>query len=99
MIIVLHCGSVDEGRLYLVIADIISTHNRIIQSIYSMIQAKQSPYHHLFPEKPVKISVAEVTSSSAIVSNSSEYVVVVFYFEYCCQLFFVGCIARRASCN
>ena len=77
----LHCGFVDdekEGRLYLVIADIISTHNHIIQSIYSMVQAKQSPCYHLFPEKPAKISLAEVTSSSAIVSNSSEYVD--FYF-------------------
>lgn len=63
-----------NDRLYLVIADIITTHNHIIGTIYSMIQAEQLPLSRLFPEKPAKISVAEVTSSSAIISNISEYV-------------------------
>lgn len=85
--------------LYLVIADIISTHNHIIQSSHSMIQAKQSPLHHLFPEKPAKISVAEVASRSTIVSNSSEYAFGIFEINYYCHapIFFAGWISRTAS--
>lgn len=60
---------------YVIIADIITRHNHIIESLYSMIQAKKLPLSRLLPEQPARISPMEVASSHAIISNMSEYAV------------------------
>ena len=65
----------DQGNdwLYIVIADIVSTHNQIIEGIYSMIQEnKQLPLNRLLPEEPSKISPIEVDISNAIIGGASE---------------------------
>lgn len=56
--------------LFLAIADITRNHNHIIESLYSMIQANKSPLTRLLSEQPTKISLVEVTSSCALVSNT-----------------------------
>ena len=67
----------DQGNdwLYVVIADIVTSHNHTIENLYSMLQGrKQLPINRLLPEEPAKISPMEATINNAIVSNFSEYV-------------------------
>lgn len=67
----------DQGNdwLYVVIADIITSHNHTIENLYSMIQAKkQLPLNRLLPEEPPRIFPMEVALSNAIISNFSECV-------------------------
>ena len=67
----------DQGNdwLYLVIADIITSHNHTIENLYSMVQARsQLPLNRLLPEEPSKIFPMEVAVNNAIISNFSECV-------------------------
>lgn len=72
------CLDVEEEEqgndwLYVVIADIITNHNHMIENLYSMIQtSKTLPLARLLPEEPTKIFPAEVASSNAIVSSFTE---------------------------
>ena len=56
--------------MYVVIADIISSHNHTIENLYSMIQAKRhAPLNRLLSDEPAKIFPTEVDISNAIVNN------------------------------
>ncbi len=61
--------------LYRLIADIITSHNQIIEDLYYAIEENEHlSLSRLLPAEPAKISPLEVTSNNAIVGNFSEYV-------------------------
>jgi len=59
----------EEGNdwLYIVVADIIATHNAFIEGVYSYVHAQQQvPLAHLLPDEPAKVYPLEVDSSNCI---------------------------------
>ena len=64
----------DKGKgndwLYLVIADIATRHNQMLENFYST--ARQGSLARLLPDKPAKIMPSEFDSCSAIVDDSTQ---------------------------
>ena len=67
----------DQGNdwLYLIIADIITRHNHVIKSFYSVIQ-REKPLNRFLSEEPSKILPTEVDLNSAIITFT-EYVLTI----------------------
>eukprot|EP00731_Ephydatia_muelleri_P021730 Em0014g321a len=62
-----------EGNdwLYIVIADIVNTHNNFIQGVYTMAKSQCLSVYHLLPSDPPKIPLTEFTLSHCIVGRKS----------------------------
>ena len=60
--------------LYIVMADIVNTHNNFIQGLYTMTNSQCLSVYHLLPSDPSKIPLTEFTLSHCIVGKKSRCV-------------------------
>lgn len=72
----------EEGKsidwLYKVIEHIITTHNGMINDVYSTIERKGHFLKRFLPEKPSKISITAVSTDQTIVGSTNGYVYVIY---------------------